>query len=248
MLNFDYYKIIGTEPTATQAQIKQAYHAKLKKYHPDKVEQTKENIAKYKLIRFAGDVLNNPIERKAYDVQKNIETNNFVSHKDSFNNFINLQKITPEDIDRKIEDMVLFRDTEENEYENPYKLNNNKQFNNLFDKIEKKTDDILAANDCDLSFLSNDISQYETVDMEHKIDNINIQDEPMDIENELTKIMNERKEQNNLFENLELSDYGTVMDDKYGISKQLGFIVGSDKYSNNQINSELLTTYKELTS
>lgn len=244
MLNFDYYKIIGTEPTATQIQVKQAYHAKLKKYHPDKVEQTKENIAKYKLIRFAGDILNNPIERKAYDIQKVMANTGYISHKDSFEQFMNLQKITPEETDRKLEDMVLFRDTEENEYDNPYKTENNAQFNNLFDKIEKKTDSVLAANDGD--FFYNDISQYETLGIEQKFNNTDIKEE--DVENELKRIMNERNEQNSLFETLELSDYGSTMDDNYGISKQLGFIVGSDKYSNKNINSELITTYKELTS
>src|SRR5579863_4941021 len=67
---FDYYKIIGVEPTASALEIKRAYQAKLKKLNPIKVEQTKENKLKYKLLREAGDLLSNPHERKAYDMQR----------------------------------------------------------------------------------------------------------------------------------------------------------------------------------
>src|SRR5579872_2980837 len=69
-VEIDYYKVLGIEPTATQIEIKRAYQAKLKKLHPDRVEQTKENKAKYKLLREAGDLLTNPHEKKAYDMQR----------------------------------------------------------------------------------------------------------------------------------------------------------------------------------
>jgi curved DNA-binding protein CbpA len=273
LFNFDYYKIIGIESDATQTQIKQAYHAKLKKYHPDKVEQTKENIAKYKLIRLAGDILNNPLERRAYDLQRTMETPSYMTHKNTFNEFTTLQKqsiteehkniaitefnesinkITKDDIDRRLEDITLFRDTEENEFDIPTEKYDNKQFNNLFNKTIKKNmiqeNDILASNDYEDGF-GNGIIQYERLDSENNNHNMpNEFHEQYDLETELKKIMDDRKQQNNMFENLETSDYGSALDDKYGISRQLGFIVGSDKYSQQKnINIDISKTYKELT-
>lgn len=103
-VSFDYYKIIGVEPTATQIEIKRAYHDKLKKLHPDRVQQTKENIAKYKLLREAGDLLMNPAERKAYDMERKMEhkTKNFDEAKDAFKQFIKLQEQSATEEDKAI--------------------------------------------------------------------------------------------------------------------------------------------------
>ncbi len=42
----NYYAILGVDKNATQMDIKLAYQRKLKTHHPDKTEQTLENIAK----------------------------------------------------------------------------------------------------------------------------------------------------------------------------------------------------------
>lgn len=91
----DYYKILGVEPTATQLEIKRAYQSKLKKMHPDKVPQTKENKAKYKLLCEAGDILCNHHERNAYDMQRKMDQTpkDYNSQKDSFKEFKKLQEL-----------------------------------------------------------------------------------------------------------------------------------------------------------
>lgn len=174
----DYYKIIGVDAKATQIEIKQAYHAKIKKYHPDKVEQTKENIAKYKLIRKAGDILCNNDERKLYDLQRRMDEtctthetqkklfkqfddlqkntvteeqklnaqNNFNKDMEALNkkhgSYDDKMKMTVDESARRVDDMLLFRDMEETEYETLelFKTStfDNKKFNNIFEKIKQK--------------------------------------------------------------------------------------------------------------
>src|SRR5579872_2827695 len=101
---FDYYKILGVEPTATQLEIKRAYQSNLKKLHPDRVKQTKDNKAKYKLVREAGDLLSDPYERKAYDMQRKMESSykDHKSQKDSFKEFMKLQEQNMTDEDKSI--------------------------------------------------------------------------------------------------------------------------------------------------
>ena len=100
----NFYAILGVKNDATKIEIKRAYQKKLKKFHPDKTEPTKENKLKYKLIREAGDTLSHAQKRKAYDSQfkMNTEKQNFTSQKKSFNDFIKLQKNSMTDEDRKI--------------------------------------------------------------------------------------------------------------------------------------------------
>ena len=167
MLKLDYYKILGLKPDASNDEIKRAYQMKLKKMHPDKIEQTKENKLKYKLVREAGDLLININERKAYDIERTMEQNyseNFEQQKNNFNKFLELQKcstteddiklarlefekeiqtkkIEPMDQDeflRKIETLELQRDTQLNEI-NHNDIFKNKQYNDkIFNKIFEK--------------------------------------------------------------------------------------------------------------
>jgi len=100
----DYYAILGIKRDSSGIDIKRAYQKKLKKFHPDKTKPTKENKLKYKLIREAGDILTNIQKRKAYDIQFKInkDNQNFLSQKESFNEFIRLQEKNMTDDDRKI--------------------------------------------------------------------------------------------------------------------------------------------------
>ncbi len=90
----DYYKILGVDKDVSQLELKKAYSKKMKLYHPDKVEQTKENKLKYKLIREAGELLKDPSKRKAYDMEQKVSdaSKDFTSAKDSFKEFLKLQE------------------------------------------------------------------------------------------------------------------------------------------------------------
>ncbi|MBF9253594.1 J domain-containing protein [Pontibacter sp. 172403-2] len=63
----DYYKVLGVEKSASQADIKKAYRALAKKYHPDKNKNDKGAEEKFKDISEAYEVLGDEEKRKQYD-------------------------------------------------------------------------------------------------------------------------------------------------------------------------------------
>ena len=63
----DYYKVLGVDKKAAQAEIKKAYRALAVKYHPDKNPGNKESEEKFKTINEANEVLSDPEKRKKYD-------------------------------------------------------------------------------------------------------------------------------------------------------------------------------------
>lgn len=63
----DYYKVLGVEKSASQAEIKKAYRALAKKYHPDKNKGEKGAEEKFKDISEAYEVLGDEEKRKQYD-------------------------------------------------------------------------------------------------------------------------------------------------------------------------------------
>lgn len=62
----DYYKTLGVDRKASPDEIKKAYRALARKYHPD-ISKEKEAEARFKEINEANDVLGDPEKRKAYD-------------------------------------------------------------------------------------------------------------------------------------------------------------------------------------
>ncbi|MBU2019111.1 MAG: J domain-containing protein [Bacteroidetes bacterium] len=67
MAFIDYYKILGIEKKATQADIKKAYRKLARKYHPDLNPNDKNAEKKFKEINEANEVLSDAENRKKYD-------------------------------------------------------------------------------------------------------------------------------------------------------------------------------------
>jgi molecular chaperone DnaJ len=63
----DYYKTLGVERSAPEAEIKSAYRKLARKYHPDVNPNNKEAEARFKEINEAYQVLSDPEKRKKYD-------------------------------------------------------------------------------------------------------------------------------------------------------------------------------------
>lgn len=63
----DYYKVLGVDKNATQADIKKAYRKLALKYHPDKTKGDKAAEQKFKEANEANEVLSDPEKRKKYD-------------------------------------------------------------------------------------------------------------------------------------------------------------------------------------
>ena len=67
MAERDFYKILGVPRTATEAEIRKAYKALARKYHPDKNPGDKSAEEKFKDIAHARDILLNKQKRQLYD-------------------------------------------------------------------------------------------------------------------------------------------------------------------------------------
>ncbi len=63
----DYYKILGLDKKATQAEIKKKFRKLAIKYHPDKNPDDATSEAKFKEANEAYEVLGDPEKRKKYD-------------------------------------------------------------------------------------------------------------------------------------------------------------------------------------
>lgn len=63
----DYYKILGISKSASQSDIKKAYHKLAVKYHPDKNQGNRKAEEKFKEITEAYDVLSNTEKKQKYD-------------------------------------------------------------------------------------------------------------------------------------------------------------------------------------
>lgn len=339
----DYYKILGVPPTATLLEIKRAFREKIITVHPDKAKQTPETKEKYKLIREAGACLTNPQERKAYDMQRKMDSEfkEFKDQKDSFKEFIKLQEqsmteedkavaklnfergiadfdrkhgynrkhadpISKDEYDRKLEDLELHRKQEDMEIEmhqkNPFEGRqfNPSEFNKLFERKKKHTGsksslvkydgDISAYNDYDGGTGGVALNNYDSLysdgayndynesyagigagmigtgdgnsDDDISIDSLD-EDDAYDAHNKgvtkesldaaMKRMLAERSEQDDALSKMSQTEYGSAIDDKYGISSQFGFMIGDDKFGQQKsfkkrnVKEETIKAYKQLT-
>lgn len=67
MAFIDYYKVLGIDKSATEAEVKKAYRKLARKYHPDLNPNDKAAEQKFKEINEANEVLSHPENRKKYD-------------------------------------------------------------------------------------------------------------------------------------------------------------------------------------
>src|SRR3954471_2322570 len=63
----DYYATLGVSKTASDADIKKAFHQLARHHHPDLNPGDKTAEAKFKAINEANEVLSDPGKRKKYD-------------------------------------------------------------------------------------------------------------------------------------------------------------------------------------
>lgn len=67
MAFIDYYKVLGIDRSATQADIRKAYRKLAKQYHPDVNKQDPKAQERFQEINEANEVLGDPEKRKKYD-------------------------------------------------------------------------------------------------------------------------------------------------------------------------------------
>jgi len=80
----DYYEILDVSETANEAEIKIAFKAKARDFHPDRHKGNKEMEERFKEINLAYQVLKNPYERARYDLKRKFGEQQFSS--DSIHN------------------------------------------------------------------------------------------------------------------------------------------------------------------
>ena len=86
-MSIDYYKVLGVQKKASDAEIKKAYRKMAMKYHPDHTKGDKSAEEKFKQISEAYAVLSDKEKRKQYDTYGSTDFHQRYSQEDIFRNF-----------------------------------------------------------------------------------------------------------------------------------------------------------------
>jgi curved DNA-binding protein CbpA len=195
-ISFDYYKILGVKQDSSDIEIKKAYHAKLKSLHPDKIEQTAENKAKYNLLREAGDILTDKHKRNAYDVSRKMDesTKDFYTQKNDFDSYMKLQEQSLTEDNRNFAKLSFERSNAELDMKHGYDKNKNTVLDvddcnrivedtmmrrkEEYDEFEMTHDDMFAGKTFNIKDFNKKFEQMKKRDNKKKIkDGIVIYDE-----------------------------------------------------------------------
>merc|ERR1712060_474687 len=76
MSKVDYYKVLGVSRSASGREIKKAYHALARKWHPDKNEDKERAAEMFKKIARAHEVLGDEDTRRRYDAGEDVDDPN----------------------------------------------------------------------------------------------------------------------------------------------------------------------------
>lgn len=77
MYDKDLYQVLGVSHSATEAELKKAYHSLAKKHHPDRNPGDKAAEQKFKEANLAYEVLKDPKKRAQYDQMRSMGQNPF---------------------------------------------------------------------------------------------------------------------------------------------------------------------------
>merc|ERR1712060_407647 len=72
----DYYKVLGVTRSASSKEIKKAYHALARKWHPDKNDDKEAASEKFKKVARAYEVLGDDSTRRRYDAGEDVDDPN----------------------------------------------------------------------------------------------------------------------------------------------------------------------------
>ncbi|KAF8562005.1 hypothetical protein P879_09449 [Paragonimus westermani] len=103
----DYYKILGVDRSASQADIKKAYYELAKKYHPDVNKNDKNAAQKFQEVSEAYEILGDDNKRKQYNAFGSSASSGQGNFSGSQRGFEYHSQIDPEELFRRI-----FRDSE----------------------------------------------------------------------------------------------------------------------------------------